>query len=60
MKKVLKGLSKEPQGYTLAELAKVAEIPQHKVTECLKELVHSKHVLKQPHKVIYLSIYVAL
>ncbi|KAG2227223.1 hypothetical protein INT45_008467 [Circinella minor] len=50
MKKVLKGLSKEPQGYTLAGLAKVAEIPQHKVTECLKELVHSKHVLKRPHR----------
>ncbi|KAI9252928.1 hypothetical protein BDA99DRAFT_520417 [Phascolomyces articulosus] len=50
MKKVLKALAKEPHGYTLADLAKSADLPQHKVTECLKELVHSKHVSKQPHR----------
>ncbi|KAI8149264.1 hypothetical protein BJV82DRAFT_587317 [Fennellomyces sp. T-0311] len=50
MKKVLKTLRRQPDGYTLGNLAKTAEIPQHKATECLKELIHSKHVLKQALK----------
>ena len=50
MRKVLKALRKQPEGYTLGNLAKASSIPQHKVTECLKELIHSKHVLKLARK----------
>ncbi|KAI9490322.1 hypothetical protein BDB00DRAFT_875380 [Zychaea mexicana] len=50
MEKVLRQLMKVPQGSTLAELAKNTQLQPHKVTECLKELIHSKHVFKQPHR----------